>query len=135
MYIYYALVVSGLNLLFYLKVADNRLDVTLMVYYIEGDAELREMILKHWVGRGLNDPLGYFVKAMEDLSSLQQGYPQGPAGIRGAGGRSRKDVQRPTLGEVCGEWLEEWSERYLIAKAPQLLKSSSPTKYDNVVMD
>ena len=94
-----------------------------MVYYIEGDAELQEMILEYWVKRGLNDPFGYFVKAIEHL---QQEHPPGPGA---GGGRGRKEVQQPTLGQLCREWMEEWAERYLVNKAPQLLKSLSPTKY------
>lgn len=118
--------ISGLNLLFHLNVVDGQLDVTLMVYYIEGDAELQEMILKYWVKRGLNDPLGYFVKAMEHLSSIKQGQTPGPGA---SGGRSRKEAPHPTLSQLCQEWMEEWAERYLVKKAPQLLKSLSPTKY------
>ena len=96
-----------------------------MVYYIEGDAELDEIILDYWIKRGLDDPLRYFVKAMGDLSSLTE------QGARGqTQGKGRREVQRkqPSLVQLCQDWMEEWAERYLMAKAPQLLKSSSPTK-------
>ena len=113
-------IAETLKLLFYLNVVDHRLDVVMMVYYIEGGTELREMILEYWSKRGLDDPLRYFNKAMEALSSFEQ--RQAPTG------KGRREVQRPPLIQLCQEWMAEWAERYLVAKAPQLLKSSSPTK-------
>ena len=118
------LVAESLKLLFHLNALDSQLTIMLMVYYIEGDDELREMILDYLVRRGLEDPLGYFPRALDSLSSLEQG--QSP---NGGGGRGRgKEDTAPSLAQVCREWMEEWAEKCLLAKAPQLLKSSLPTK-------
>lgn len=122
------LVAESLKLLFHLNALDSQLAIMLMVYYIEGDDELQEMILDYLVKRGLEDPFGYFAKALDGLSSLEQG--QSPSGGRGRGGRGKGDGEVSlSLTQVCREWMEEWAEKYLLAKAPQLLKSSSPTKY------
>ena len=120
------LVAESLKLLFHLNALDSQLAIMLMVYYIEGDKELQETILDYLFKRGLEDPLGYFARALDDLSSLEQG--QSPRSGGGTQGRGRRDVS-PSLAQVCREWLEEWAEKFLLAKAPQLLKSSSPTKY------
>ena len=116
--------VQALKLLFHLNVLDSRLAAMLMVYYVEGDTELQEMIVNYLVKRGLEDPFGYYIKAMGDLSSLGQGQPSS------SGGREFST----SLLQVCQEWLEEWAERFLLAKAPQLLKSSSPSKYAKIIM-
>lgn len=115
-------VMEGLKLLFHLNVVDNQLDIMLMVYYIEADLELKEFIYDYWVRRGLDDPLGYFIKAMGNLSSLEQ--EQSPSG-----GKGRREVVPTSLTQLCQEWMEEWAEKFFVARAPQLLKSSSPTKY------
>ena len=114
---------EGLKLLFHLNAVDSQLDIMLMAYYIEADIELKELIYDYWVKRGLDDPLGYFVKAMGDLSLLQE-TEQSPGG-----GKGRREVVKLSLTQLCHDWMEEWAEKYLIARAPQLLKSSSPTKY------
>ena len=130
------LVAESLKLLFHLNALDSQLAIMLMVYYIEGDGELRGIILDYLVKRGLEDPLGYFPRALDDLSSLEQGQsPRGGGGGergRGRGGRGKGGEVSPSSGsltQVCREWLEEWAEKYLLTKAPQPLKSLSPTKY------
>jgi hypothetical protein len=128
------LVAESLKLLFHLNALDSQLTVMLMVYYIEGDNELHGLILEYLVKRGLEDPLGYFARALDDLASLEQGQSPGGGGERGRGGRGKGggEMVSPSSGflaQVCREWLEEWAEKYLLAKAPKLLKSSSPTKY------
>ena len=128
------LVAESLKLLFHLNALDSQLTVMLMVYYIEGDDELRDMILDYLVKRGLEDPLRYFAQALDDLSSLGQGQsPSGGERGRGKGGRAKgsggEETSSSSLAHVCREWLEEWAEKYFLAKAPQLLKSLSPTKY------
>ena len=134
------LVAESLKLLFHLNALDSQLAIMLMVYYIEGDDELRGIILDYLIKRGLEDPLGYFPRALADLSSLEQGQsPSGGGGGqergRGRGGRGKGGEMSPSSGsltQMCREWLEEWAEKYLLTKAPQLLKSSSPTKYVHV---
>ena len=125
------LVAESLKVLFHLNALDSQLAIMLMVYYIEGDSELKEMILDYLVKRGLEDPFGYFAKALDDLSSLEQGQsPSSGDRGRGRGGRGKVGGEVSlSLAQVCREWLEEWAEKYLLAKAPQLLKSSSPIKY------
>ena len=131
------LVEESLKLLFHLNALDSQLTVMLMVYYIEGDDEFHGLILDYLIKRGLEDPLGYFARALNDLASLEQGQsPGGAVGERGRrGGRGKGGQVLPSSGSlalVCREWLEEWAEKYLLAKAPKLLKSSSPAKYDIV---
>ena len=134
------LVAESLKLLFHLNALDSRLAIMLMVYYIEGDDKFKDMILDYLVKRGLEDPLGYFARALDNLSSLEQGQSSsGGESGRGRGGRGKGggggggEMSRSSLAQVCREWLEEWAEKYLLAKAPQLLKSSSPTKYVNII--
>ena len=126
------LVAESLKLLFHLNALDSQLTVMLMVYYIEGDDELHTMILEYLIKQGLEDPLGYFARALDDLASLEQGQSSG-SGERGKGrgGRGKGEVSPSSgsLAQVCREWLEEWAEKFLLAKAPQRLKFSSPQKY------
>lgn len=129
------LVAESLKLLFHLNALDSQLTIMLMVYYIEGDDELHTMILEYLIKRGLEDPLGYFARALDNLASLEQGQsPGGGERRRGRGGREKGEMSPSSgsLAQVCREWLEEWAEKYLLAKAPKLLKSSSPAKYDIV---
>ena len=133
------LVAESLKLLFHLNALDSQLAIMLMVYYNEGDDEFKDMILDYLVRRGLEDPLGYFARALDNLSLLEQGQsPSGGERGRGRGGRAKGggggEVSPSSLTQVCREWLEEWAEKYLLAKAPQLLKSSSPTKYVSIII-
>ena len=133
------LVEESLKLLFHLNALDSQLTIMLMVYYIEGGDEFHGLILDYLIKRGLEDPLGYFARALNDLASLEQGQSPGGGGTseRGRGGGRGKGggqvlPSSGSLAQVCREWLEEWAEKYLLAKAPKLLKSSSPAKYDIV---
>ena len=68
--------VQALKLLLYLNQMDTTMANVLLTHYIEGDLELKAMILDYLVKHGLNDPLGYFPTAMERIAtSLEQGQP------------------------------------------------------------
>lgn len=123
------LVAESLKLLFHLNALDSELAVMLMVYYIEGEKEFQEMILGYLVKQGLDDPFRYFARALDDLSSLERGQSLSGGGQSRRRGNARDVSPSLTLAQVCREWLEEWAEKFLLAKAPQRLKFSSPQKY------
>ena len=108
------LVVRALKLLFYMRELSTLLVVFMMAQFIEGDLELQQLIVNYLHQCGLEDPLGYFIRLLAQLDSLEQGPPI--AGLE--------------LMSKCQKWLDGWAEQLVMTKSPS--RHKSPAKYVGV---
>lgn len=108
------LIINALKLIFQLSDLDGKLVAIMMLHYIQGDLEVKQLVQNNLTSRGVQDPEGYFERLLNRMSV--------------------DDITiTADLLERSQSWLEEWAEQLSVSKGAKLLKTTSPTKYVNCV--
>ncbi len=129
------LVMNALRLLFSLDVLDQEFAIVLMVHYIEGDEELKKMIMDLFVRHGLKDPLGYFADGLMKLGKGKGKKREGSTGTATptkATPPTKAATPTSSTAELFSrsqQWLVHWMEEYHVGSySRSSLLSIKPSK-------
>ena len=103
------LVIKSIELLVYIGPLDSKLTALLMAYSTEGDREIRQLVLGFLGDKGLEDPLGYFTRELDNLVPVS--------------GSETDELVR-----CSSEWLDAWAEDMFLSKGLKFPKKKESEK-------
>lgn len=131
------MVLAAIQVLFHLGSLDRRLAGVLLHHYVEGDEEVKTLVMDYLLKHGMVDPGGYFQSAMRGIEKKHSSLSVVSDNFEMDGGGNEDDEEEGVipgsteLASLVHDWLGSWTEELAWVTHSRSAASKQPKKSVN----